>query len=105
MIKQKAELINNMRKELQGLDEKAKAKIHLDSLKATLKNVPDWKTPVQGYWFKMFSSIHNEQTMEMYRFLDEKDIPDRMTKGKTTLIQNDPPHTQTKKLLPTKTDS
>ena len=32
-----------MRKELEGLKETLKVKIHIDSLRATLKKVPNWK--------------------------------------------------------------
>ena len=34
-----------MKKELQGIDVGIKADIHLESLRATLKKVPNWKTP------------------------------------------------------------
>ena len=34
-----------MGKELQGLEESSQAIASLESLKATLKNVPNWKTP------------------------------------------------------------
>ena len=47
-----------MGKELEGLEERPKAKIHLDSL----KKVSNWKTPgydgIHGYWFKKFSSVN-----------------------------------------------
>ena len=36
----KAELINNMQNELEGLEKGPKAKIHLDSLRSALKKVP-----------------------------------------------------------------
>ena len=51
----KAEWISNMEKYLQGLEEGPKEKIQLDSLRATLKKAPNWKTPghngIHGYWF------------------------------------------------------
>ena len=34
-----------MGKEFEGLEEGPKVTIHLDLLRATLKNVPNWKTP------------------------------------------------------------
>ena len=37
----KAEWMYNIEKELEGLEESPKAKIHLDSLRATLKKVPN----------------------------------------------------------------
>ena len=48
--------ISNVRKQLQGLEEERQAKIHLNLLRATLKKVPNWKTPgqyvIHGYWLK-----------------------------------------------------
>ena len=41
---EKAERINNMGKELQGLEEGSKTKIHIDSLRTILKKLPNWKT-------------------------------------------------------------
>ena len=38
-ITKKAEWINNMTKELEGLEEGLKAELHIDSLKTTLKNI------------------------------------------------------------------
>ena len=47
--------MNNMEKELQGLEESPKMKIHLNSLRATLKKVPNWKTlghdGIHAFWF------------------------------------------------------
>ena len=42
------------------------------------------------YWFKRFISINERLAIEMNRYLQETDIPEWMTKVKTTLIQNDP---------------
>ena len=43
-----------MGKELEGLEEGLKVKIHLDSLRATLKKERNWKMPghdsIHGYW-------------------------------------------------------
>ena len=44
-----------MKKELQELKEGPKANIHLDSIRATLRKVPNWKTPshdgIHGFYF------------------------------------------------------
>ena len=40
--------MNNIEKELQRLEKRPKAKIHVDSLRATLGRVPNWKTPDHG---------------------------------------------------------
>ena len=47
--------INNMKKELQEFEKSPEAIIHLELFTATLKKVPNWKTPsynvIHGYWF------------------------------------------------------
>ena len=54
-----------MEKELQGLEEGSKAKIHLYSLRATPPKIPNWKTPghngKHGFWFKEIH-LHPWQT-------------------------------------------
>ena len=56
---EKAEGINNMTRELEGLEEGLKAEIHSDLLKTTLKKISNWKTPghdgIYGFWFKKFT--------------------------------------------------
>ena len=101
----KAECISNIEKELKRLEEGTNAKIHLDSLGATLKKSPNRKTPVNdgiyGYWFKKLTSIHDRLAIKMNRCLQETDIPQWMTKGKTIMIQKD---TQKKQQPPKTTD-
>ena len=83
-----------MVRELEGLEEGSKAEIHIELLKKTLKKILNWKTPghdgIHGFWFKKFISIHDRLALEMNRCLRDAQIPDWMTKGKTTLIQKDP---------------
>ena len=43
-----------------------------------------------GFWFKKFTSIHDTLALEMNRCLQGAQVPEWMTKGKTTLIQKDP---------------
>ena len=91
---EKAEWINNMTRELERLEEGPKGEIHIELLKKTLKKISNWKTPghdgIHGFWFKKFTSIHNRLALEMNRCLQDAQVPDWMTKGKTTLIQKDP---------------
>ena len=72
------------------LEEGLKGEIH----KKTLKKISNWKTPghdeIHGFWFKKFTSIHDRRALEMNRCLQDAQVPDWMTKGKTTLIQKDP---------------
>ena len=92
--KERAELLNNITSELEGLEEGPKAEIHIDLLKTISKRIPNWKTPgydgFHGFWFRKFISIHDRLELEMSRWLQVAQVPDRMTKGKTTLIQKDP---------------
>ena len=45
---------------------------------------------IHGFWFKKFTSIHDRLALEMSRCLQGAQVPDWMTKGKTTLIQKYP---------------
>ena len=88
-ITKKAEWISNMEKELEGLEKGPKVKIQIDSLRTTLKKISNWKTPIydgiHGFWLKKTPSIHDRLAIEMNRCL-EGDIPEWVTKAKTTLI-------------------
>ena len=68
--------------------------IHIDLLKTTLKGISNWKAPghdgIHGFWFKKFISIHGRLALEMNRCLQGTQVPEWMTKGKTTLIQKNP---------------
>ena len=87
-----AEWINNITRELEGLEEGPKTEIHIDLLKKTLKRISNWKTPghdgIHGFWFKKFTSIHGRPALEINRCLRATQVPKWMTKGNTTLIQN-----------------
>ena len=83
-----------MTRELEGLKEGPKVEMHIDLRKTTLKRVPNLKTPghdgIHGFWFKKFTSIHDRLALEMNRCLQGAQVPDWMTKRKTTVIQKDP---------------
>ena len=69
------------------------AEIQIDQPKKTLKRYQTGKTPghdgIHGFWFKKFTSTHDRLALEMNRGLQDAQVPDWMTKGKTTLIQKD----------------
>ena len=92
--KENAEWINNITKELDGLEEGPKMEIHVDLLKTTLKIISNWKAPgldgIHSFWFKKFTSLHRRLALEMNRCLQNGQVPEWMTKRKTTLIQKDP---------------
>ena len=78
-----------MEKELDGLEEGPKAEILIDSLRKTLKlenTRPWWHT-----WIlvKKFTSINDTQDIEMNRCIQEAEVSEWMTKGKSILIQKD----------------
>ena len=68
--------------------------IHVDLLKTTLKRISNWKAPghdgIHGFWFKKFTSIHGRLALEMNGCLQAAQVPEWMTKRKTTLTQKDP---------------
>ena len=79
---------------LDGLKKGLKAEIHSDLLKTTLKKISNWKTPghdgIHGFWFKIFTCVHDRLALDMNKCLQTAHVPEWMTKGKTTLIQKDP---------------
>ena len=89
-----AEWINNITRELEGLEEGPKTEIHIDLLKTTLKWISNLKAPghdgIHGFCFNKFTSIHGRLAQEMNRCLQGAQVPEWMTKGKTALIQKDP---------------
>ena len=91
---ERSEWVNNNTGELERCEEGPKLEIHIDLLKMSLKRKPNWKTPghdgIHGFWFKKFTSIHDRLALEMNRCLQGAQLPDWMTKGKTTLNQKDP---------------
>ena len=89
-----AEWINNITRELEGLEEGSKMEIHIDLLKTTLKIISNWKAPghdgIHCFWLKKFTSIHGRLALEMNRCLQGVQVPEWMTKGMNSLIQKDP---------------
>ena len=80
---EKAERINNITRELEGLEAGPKAEIHTDLLKMTFKKISNWKTPghdgIHGLWSQ-------EIALEMNKCQQTAHVREWMTKGKTTLI-------------------
>ena len=89
-----AEWINNITRQLEGLEEGPKTEIHIDLLKTTLKRISNWKTSghdgIHGFWLKKFTSINGRLALEMKISPYGAQVADWMTKGKTTLIQKNP---------------
>ena len=87
----KAEWINNLTRELEGLEEGPKAEINIDLLKTTQK-ISNGKTPgnngIHGFWLKKFTNICDRLALEMNRYLQRAHVPEWMTKGKKKLIDS-----------------
>ena len=77
---EKAEWINNITRELEGLKEGLLVEIHIDLLKTTLKRISNWKTPghdgIHSFWFKKFTYIHGRLALEMNRCLQGAQVPE-----------------------------
>ena len=63
---------NNIKRKLSGLDDDLETEIHLDSLRATFKKVPDAKTPWHETYtdsgLKKNTFIHERHALEMNRY-------------------------------------
>ena len=57
------------------------------------KKIPNWKSSshdgILGFWFEEFTSINDRQVLELSKYSEEIRIPDWMTNGKATNIQED----------------
>ena len=89
--KKNAECSSKMAKKLEGLKEGPKAEISIDLLRMTRKKIWNWKTPgndgIHGFWFRKLTTVHDRPALEIYRCLQEAHVPEWITKGRTTLIQ------------------
>ena len=83
-----------MEKELQEVEKGSEAIIQLECRKQHWKKYLTGKrqvlTACMNLGFKKFESIHERLALEQSRCLEEINIPEWMTIGKTTLIYEDP---------------
>ena len=72
----------------------SKVKVDIESVKAGVKRMPNWKVPgpdgVMGFWFKKFTSLHQSLSSWLGECLRSGVVPEWMVKGRTVLIQKDP---------------
>ena len=58
-----------------------------------MRKMPNWKAPglanVQGYWLKNLIPLHDKLVVYLQDCLDPGVVPDRLTRERTLLIQND----------------
>ena len=75
-----AEWMNNITRELEGLDLGPKAEIPTDLLKMTLKKITNLKMQghygILGFWFKKLTSIQARQALEMNKLLQIAHVPE-----------------------------
>ena len=87
-----ADWINNMKKELQGLEKKSWGGYTPRITKSNLRKVPNWKLPgydgIHGFWFYKVTSIYDRLALQLSGCVEEANIPEWMTK--TTLTLKDP---------------
>ena len=76
--------MNMMKKELPCLEEGSETVIYLDSLRATIKKIPNWKTPgydaLPGLWFKKLTPIYDRLALQLNKCREEACIPKWVTK-------------------------
>ena len=88
---EKAEWLNGIEKELKDVVKQQDIDITPNKIRQQTSKMANWKAPgpdgLQGFWLKYFKSTTIGLTLN--KCLDEQDIPDWLTKGKTTLILKD----------------
>ena len=72
------------------MQEQENIKTTEEKVKTMLGKMPNWKTPgpdlAQGFWLKSFRSLHERLREQLNKCLNEGNVPDWMTKGRTVLI-------------------
>ena len=78
---------------LVNVKKQEKIDITTGSLKNKLDRIPNWKSPgpdlVQGFYLKIFSSLHERVRLQPKEFLDSGFVPSWLTRGETSLLQKD----------------
>ena len=87
-----AEWINDIKEQLSS-QKQDDILITAEKVAKTLGKMPNWKPPdpdfVQGFWLKNFTSLHGGMTEQLSKCLEEGDVPNWMTGGRTVLIMKD----------------
>ena len=56
-----------------------------DKMMGVMKKMPNWKAPgpdnVQGYWFKILTSLHEKLVVYLQKCLGSGVVPNKLTKG------------------------
>ena len=75
------------------LKKQGKIDITIGSLKKILGRMPNCKSPgpdiVQEFWLKNFSSLHERVRLQLKECLNSEFVPSWLTRGRTSLLQED----------------
>ena len=89
-----AEWLKKLENHTRDVPKQLNVKLEINSLKQKLKKMPNWKGPgpdgVQGYWLKNFTYLHERITFQLDECLQQGNVPDWMTTGRTLLCLKDP---------------
>ena len=88
-----AEWFKDVKKELEQDEGQDKIYITKDKKMRVMGKMPNWKAPgpdnVQGYWLKSLTPLHDKLVVYFQDCLDSGVVHDRLTRGRTVLIQKD----------------
>ena len=88
-----ADWLKKLKEEVK-VTQQADMSITVHKVSQFLRRVPNWKAPgpdlVQGFWLKNFTSRHRRIANQLQSCLDNGNMPEWMTKGRTVLIMKDP---------------
>ena len=92
-----AEWLKDLKRERERVNKRPQERVSIsvEKIRKQCRKIPNWKAPgrdgVQEYWVKNLSSLHERVFSQMNRILmEEDDLPEWMTHGRTVLCQKDP---------------
>ena len=90
--KKDAKWLQDLRSEV-NVKKQEKIGITTGSLKKILGRMPNWKSTgpdlFHGFWLKSFSSLYERVRLQLNECLDSGFVPSWLTRGRTSLLQND----------------
>ena len=88
-----ADWLKKLKEEVK-VTQQADMSITVHKVSQFLRRAPSWKAPgpdlVQGFWLKNFTSLHRRIANKLQSCLDNGNMPEWMTKGRTVLLMKDP---------------
>ena len=86
-------MVHEIQRDLQGKEKQARFTITKEKMMKVLRKISNWKSPepdnVQGFWSKNFTKMHAKLLNNVAQCIEEGNVLDWMTKGRTVLIQKD----------------